>query len=490
MECPRPRPSWVGALCVALAVLTACEGPTGPAGPAGSTGPQGPGGPTGPQGPTGPSGPPGTPAVTNATCLSSGCHGNRGLSKTIVNDQGGREIVPLFVDATKFAATLHGKQLCVSCHSDVNASGGSHAPVVKTFGGWARFSRQQAVEAIGFEGILRTRNYYTAASRSCVTCHPTQGMFSSSAHATIFKLRGAHVDGALSALVGKTVGENYAPGNCNRCHASCSTCHFGSTIKRLGAASPLDFWDANQTKYPAAGFTDAMSEFAMDWTTNVETHAFRGASYFERDSEGVCEACHTGFYRPAAMAYFWADEKHSRPDSVLATNVKRHPQLYELRNSGNPSRLVKGTNTAHAAMDCSDCHGGAQGDVHGLPGLRYEWKDGGDVQCTDCHRTHTNSTLVAHMDGNGTDVTCIGCHTFGLARDFELTGTGKSVAADVFLDPASGLVQPVVWKNGEAIPWYSHNWQNLSVGGGLDDPASDCTRKCHYRGNRVGATAR
>jgi hypothetical protein len=45
----------------------------------------------------------------------------------------------------------------------------------------------------------------------------------------------------------------------------------------------------------------------------------------------------------------------------------------------------------------------------------------------------------------------------------------------------------VVWKNGHAIAWYSHNWQTFNAGTGKLDNTADCAKKCHYSGNLVGA---
>lgn len=457
-------------------------------------------GPAGPQGLTGASG-----EVTNASCLSANCHGKTSLVKTIVRNDAGKEgvveTVPLYVDNSKFTATVHGTQRCVSCHSDINAAGGAHGPVDKTYGGWARFSAKQAVETIATHEIPRTRNYITAASRSCATCHSNHAGFENSAHATIFKHRGAKIDTALmtaakASFPGDTIpelGENYMAGDCNRCHAACSTCHFKANIKRALAGNPLDFWDKNMTSYPAAGWDDKMTEFAMDWTTNVASHEFRNKSYFVKDADGVCEACHTGLYKPAKNAYYWADAAKKIVKKVKATDGKRHMQGYELLISGigNTAVLTGGKNTAHAGFACAACHGGSVGNLHALPGLPYLWDQKGDVQCTNCHSaTHTNRAVALHIDGtgiNGIKVACVGCHAFGMARDFELKKNGASTSTGVFLDPESNKVRPVIYKHGLAEAWYPHNWQTLNPGTGISDPKGDCARKCHYAGNPVSA---
>lgn len=438
--------------------------------------------------------------ANDITCLTADCHGNVNLKKTIVRNDTGKEgveeTIPLYVDRAKYALTVHGKQLCVACHTDINASGGAHGPVAKTYGGWARFSAKQAVESIATNEILRTRNYITAASRSCVTCHSNHAGFANSAHATIYKQRSATINTALRTAAqaqfpGDTVGvlgEAYMTGDCNRCHAACSTCHFKSTIKRAMDGWSLKFWDKNQTSYPATGWNDKMTEFEMDWTTNVASHEIRKGSYFkaDKDPEGVCEACHTGLYKPAKDAYYWSDAAKTIVKKVKATEGKRHMQAYEILLSGigsnNPEYITGGSNTAHAGFACADCHGG----LHSLLGLPNTWDNTGDAKCTNCHSTyvHIKVSLTTHSN-----VACVGCHSFGMARDFmHASGVPENGSTDVFLDPKSKQVRPVIRKQGVAEPWYPHNWQNLNPGTGRTDPAGDCAKKCHYAGNPVGAS--
>ncbi len=134
------------------------------------------------------------------------------------------------------------------------------------------------------------------------------------------------------------------------------------------------------------------------------------------------------------------------------------------------------------------------GNLHALPGLPYLWDQKGDAQCTDCHGTyvHTNPSVAQHVNGtgvNGIKVACVGCHAFGMARDF-MYASGAPVdnsVTDVFLDPESNEVRPVIYKHGLAEAWYPHNWQTFTPGSGVADPNGDCARKCHYVGNPVGA---
>jgi len=462
---------------------------------------------------------------SNATCLSASCHGNPALVKTITVP-GGTETVPLYVNKTAYEATTHGSKLCASCHTDIILSNGGHANVAKTYGGWSRFSKSQAVDHVAWgesniaAGAEATRNYVTAASRSCTTCHTGQNEFGSSAHATIFKQREAHIDASLTAIAtvceGKatTIGEDWGNGNCNRCHATCGTCHFKSTISLKGAYPVANKWDEVQQtdKIDGATVPDPLSEYQMNWTDNVASHDFRPKSYFATDSEGLCNACHTGYYRPAGNGYYWKGSDHTADTTtcdesagstwarVKATNVRRHPQATELKFSGYTSLSISGgENTEHGNMTCNDCHGtasGKNGNIHNLPGEEYLWATQGDIQCADCHTAPHNAsalsaTLAAHSDATGTKVACIACHSFGLARDFALAKGAAfdtiSTTHNVFIDPVTGEVRPVVKKNGHAIAWYPHNWQSVNPGTGKLDQAGDCAKKCHYQGNIVGA---
>jgi hypothetical protein len=93
------------------------------------------------------------------------------------------------------------------------------------------------------------------------------------------------------------------------------------------------------------------------------------------------------------------------------------------------------------------------------------------------------------MDGIGTDVACVGCHAFGLARDFMHASGALDNSTDVFLDPETNQVRPVVYKHTFAEAWYPHNWQTFDPGTIFGDTNSDCARKCHYAGNPLGVTA-
>ena len=66
-------------------------------------------------------------AIENSDCFA--CHSAKDLTKT---DKAG-QVVSLFVDEKEYGASIHGKNLCTSCHTDITAlphpDGYTHKPV-------------------------------------------------------------------------------------------------------------------------------------------------------------------------------------------------------------------------------------------------------------------------------------------------------------------------------------------------------------------------
>lgn len=388
--------------------------------------------------------------ITNSQCFA--CHSNQTLQKTITI-AGGTEIVPLYVNETLYNVNTHGTLLCVQCHTDLNsanlfthASGGENA-LSKTFGSWARFSKNDTT--LNTDGSPRTRNYYTSASMSCnqVGCHPQYAGYNTTDHFAIFKMKAARVH----IVNGENVGEDYDKG-CSRCHSTCATCHFESTLKQKYEGDVLAIWDSLHTygegPFPNAG---SMTEWSMDWTTNIESHSFRTGAQM-KENNNVCRSCHVGYYRTPTSGFITEEPPYTK---AKATNIKRHPQFYET--------LLSPT---HQSLKCADCHS----DVHSYPGRKFDWQVEGDVICQDCHN------MTDHFPQH-TTVDCISCHATGFGRS---AGLGNDVH-DVFRWTENGRVRPLAVKYNEGLSWYPHQIEK-------PDPITSCAAKCHYEGNLVGAT--
>lgn len=396
---------------------------------------------------------PGPWKAANSTCIASNCHGNPNLKKDIIVTGGTTESIPLYVDSAEFVANQHKAILCTDCHTDIVLSGGTHGKSVKVFGGWARFSQKSGTKALATPDS--TRNYGTAASTSCNSCHAAQHN-ANAAHIKIPRLKGA----SIRNFGGHPVGEAYEDNNCGRCHATCATCHFESDItpKANYHADLLiqSNWDGIQTSgdnYNGVNWNDA-TEWRMDWTTNVRSHNFRNKAALE-SSNDVCKSCHIGYYRPASKGYAMRD---GVVDSMLATGIKRHPQFQELA-----------LGTVHQSTTCVKCHGAS---LHNQVSIA----DG--PECIDCHAgKDVNHPSVNHMNlSGGVKIKCISCHTKHRAADFNETGQNNWINPEVTTHPEIG---PVTVKYSELLNWYPH-YMSKTV---------DCANLCHFDGNRVGAHA-
>lgn len=380
----------------------------------------------------------------NSTCVSAACHGSSTLTRLVVVTGGTIETVPLYVDSAAYVAGVHKAQLCTGCHTDIVVANGVHGSADKTYGGWARFSAKSGTVAQATTDS--TRNYGTAAATACATCHADQHD-PQSAHINIPRLHTSVRD-----FGGHAVGENYEDNNCGRCHATCATCHFGSTISNADGAPQelLTGWDLLQANGDnGIANSGPKTEWRMDWTTNVRDHTIRNAQALAASNE-VCTSCHIGFYRPAQLGFAM---RGSSVDSMLATGIKRHPQVQELA-----------LGTVHTTTTCVTCHG---------PSLHSQRSIEEGPECLDCHAGKD----AAHpaVDHATYDIKCIACHTKQRAADFNdgyLSGGQNN-----WISPETGQIVPVTVKYSELLNWYPHRLSQTV----------DCNKLCHFDGNRVGA---
>lgn len=389
--------------------------------------------------------------ITREQCYI--CHSNASLQKTITMTSS-TEIVPLYVDSTKFKLSKHASLLCVNCHTDITAENQFSHSLAKTYGGWARFSAKNDTVTAGQE---KTRNYTTVASKSCNQngCHLTKAAFDSSTHFLTFKQKHASV----RTINGESVGEAYVNNDCNRCHTTCSTCHFKSNLVQFQAGDVLSIWDSLQTfgdaAEPLKTKSNNLTQYKMDWTTNVASHTFLTGDSL-RANNNVCQSCHIGYYKPPMNGFLSLESPYPK---AYGTNIKRHPQVQEGIQSA-----------VHKSLNCANCHTG----VHSFPGTRkVDWQTEGDATCQKCHVNPTHSGFANYS--KHTTVDCISCHFRGFVKTTGQTGH------DVWRvdNKPDGRVRPLAMKYNEAVSWYPHNIEKPDV-------VSSCATKCHYEGNLLG----
>lgn len=359
----------------------------------------------------------------NDTCFI--CHNVATLKKTITTSLG-TETVPLYVNRDKFARSLHRGQNCQDCHTDIVLHKG-HPDVPKTYGGWANFSA---------EDTLLTRNYTTQAAIACANCHTDHADFLSSQHYLIGKIIASHSE----PLNGTQIGKDYDKAKCGKCHLTCATCHFKGTRIQQSPGDITDFWSQllNGQQLPDA---DGLTNWSIDWTTNVESHDFNIAEDLT-SSNDMCRMCHTGFYTNYNKTGYYHPDNTTDFDSVVSQGIQKYPKYEEWRFlSGNIS-VMTGTNndtlnfiysevrnSSHYSMKCIDCHD----RIHSLT----------RITClnNDCHEHDGKAFQPGTLHS---DVGCVACHD----------ATMKTFR--VIYSRDSSVVRAAAIKDNEVIDWRSH----------------------------------
>lgn len=387
--------------------------------------------------------------VANDSCFV--CHNDPALKKTI-----GTETVPLYVDREKFARSIHRANRCLDCHTDIVFYKG-HSEAVKTYGGWANFSA---------EDTSQTRNYTTKASMSCVNCHTSQSVFLSTEHYLIKKIKSSYKE----LKNGLEIGKDYDEAKCGKCHLTCATCHFkGEKVQQI-TGEITGYW----SDLLVYGLTDSilyngLTSWAIDWTTNVESHEFASGEELEeelRRSNDLCHVCHTGFYTNYNKTGYYHPDGLDDWDSLVSQRVEKYPQYEEWRflrgdipvdvMSVFPSldsiydRLE---NQDHYRFKCFDCHD----KIHSFE----------PITCNKCH------SMTFRRPSLHQDVACIACHDATM-KPYREPNLGGPV----------DTVKVAAVKDNKVISWHSHM---IIKPDGLN--TNFCDQKCHNpeTGRRIGA---
>jgi hypothetical protein len=375
----------------------------------------------------------------NDTCFI--CHNVSTLKKTIQTSPV-TETVPLYVNRDKFARSLHRGQSCQDCHTDIVLHKG-HPDVPKTYGGWANFSA---------EDTLLTRNYTTQAAIACPKCHG-RSSFLSSQHYLIGKITASRAE----TPDGIQIGRDYDKAKCGKCHLTCATCHFKGEIQRSAIGEVTDYWSQllNGIQIPDA---DSLTNWWVDWTTNVESHDFNIAEDLT-SSNDMCRVCHTGYYTQYDLrGYPDSDTLVSTP--IVSQGIQKYPKYEEWTFlSGNILMDVAASNPTldsiykevrnshHYSMKCVDCHD----RIHSLT----------PITCLQCHPEKLIPSGVEHSD-----VGCEACHD----------ATMKTFR--VIYSRDSSVVRAAAIRDNKVIDWRSHLIVNpMTVS--PDNILDFCRRKCH-----------
>ncbi|MDP3025237.1 MAG: hypothetical protein Q8O10_06850, partial [candidate division Zixibacteria bacterium] len=291
---------------------------------------------------------------------------------------------------------------------------------------------------------------------ACANCHTDHADFLSSQHYLIGKIKGSHAE----QLNGIQIGKDYDKAKCGKCHLTCATCHFKGTRIQQSPGEVTDFWSVLLTggSVPDA---DGMTNWSIDWTTNVESHDFAVAEDLQ-GSNDLCRLCHTGYYTKFGIRGY-TDSDTLVSDLVTSQGVEKYPQYEEwrfLKGDINvdvmtvfpslDSLYKRVENQDHYQFKCLECHDG----IHPLT----------PINCLKCHNDKQIPRKKPHED-----VACVACH---------------DATMNPWRDPNSGdTVRVAAVKDNKVLNWRSHMIINP------ERIPNFCDRKCHNpeTGPRIGA---
>ena len=233
-------------------------------------------------------------AIENSDCFA--CHSAKDLTKT---DKAG-QVVSLFVDEKEYGASIHGKNLCTSCHTDITA--------------------------------LPHPDGYTHKPVACSACHRVE---------TEIYLKSDH-----GQAVAK--GESEAA-SCKDCHG-----HSHTLLNFLNPLSPVNRTNIPQTCGRCHGNSAEMKKFNLFQRAPVATYelSVHGLALKRGITQAaVCTDCHGSHdlhksTNPASKLYW---------QNIPGTCGKCHENVkntYE--HSVHGKAVVRGIRDAPV---CTDCHG-------------------------------------------------------------------------------------------------------------------------------------
>jgi formate dehydrogenase gamma subunit len=257
--------------------------------------------------------------LKNSDCLD--CHSDNTLYKTNSAGKG----ISLFVDKAKLAASAHGTNACISCHTDVKL---------------AHPDDNLALQPV-----------------NCATCHQRQtDSYGASVHG--LALKSGQADAAT----------------CQDCHDShnvlpssspASPLFFTKQSETCGACHPKEAQDVEASvhgKAVAAGKRDAPT--CTDCHSEHKIEGLKTASNL-KISEDVCSRCHaserlnTKYNLPNDRVRTFFDSYHglaAQYGSTLAANCGSCHGYHKILPSSDPASTI---NQAHLVQTCGKCHPGA-----------------------------------------------------------------------------------------------------------------------------------
>ena len=257
-------------------------------------------------------------SISNDDCLN--CHADKDIA---VKEVGGKK-VSVFVDKERLAASVHGKNQCVSCHADITESPHPDNFVVKPPVCGSCHKAQTESYGASVHGLARAAGSTKAAR--CVDCHGSHDM--GSARQPSLALHPAQ-----------------QPATCGKCHEKEAQDYRKSVHGKAMAAQVRE----------APTCTDCHNEHKIE--------GLRDASPM-KIAEQVCGRCHSSEYLntkyniPANRVSTFAESYHGLAARLGATNAANCASCHgwhDVLPSSDPESRI---NPSNLPKTCGNCHPG------------------------------------------------------------------------------------------------------------------------------------
>jgi hypothetical protein len=388
-------------------------------------------------------------AQQNDDCLA--CHGD----KSMTTQRGGRT-VSLFVDAKRFAGSVHSSLSCTSCHADLEGKELPHSTPLKKVECGTCHSQEQELHSKSLHGRAAARGDVLAPR--CVNCHGNHDIVpAKDPRSAVAPLKVPFVCGKChqeGTTVQKTrnipehnILENYSESihgealfkkglvvapNCASCHtphsilphsdpkssiarrniaATCTKCHSQiETVHRKTIRGEL--WEKEANVLPAC-------------VDCHQPHKIRKVYYTQGMADADCLRCHSNH---------GLKSRDGRPMFVQVEDVagSTHAKIAcsQCHSEVNASR-VRPCETITKKVDCSACHEEiGQQFQRSKHGQLLAQSDQNAPTCKDCHGTHR---ILKRYDPSSpifsTNVPnlCGSCHREGQKAALRYTGTQHQI---------------------------------------------------------------
>jgi cytochrome b subunit of formate dehydrogenase len=349
--------------------------------------------------------PAGVAAQKAEDCLA--CHD----SKALTTERGGK-VVSLFVDAKRYAGSVHGSLACVDCHADLQNKELPHEGKLAKVNCGSCHADEEKQHSESLHGRAIARG--DALAPRCKDCHGNHDILP--------------VKNPNSAVAPSRI-----PYVCGKCHRE------GAIVQKQREIHESNIIENySESMHGAAllqkGLVVAATCVSCHTAHQILRHTDPRSSIARRNIAGTCMKCHAqieSVHRKVIKGELWEKEAHVLPACVDCHQPHKIRKVFYDQGMSNPDCLrchenkdIKSSKTGrplyvdaaqlgrsrHAKQACSQCHSGVSPSR-----LRPCETVAPKVDCASCHpelvkqfEKSTHGQLLAKNDPNAP--TCIECH--------------------------------------------------------------------------------